>query len=277
MSGSGHIDFSLKFLHQAFDLESLHFGLFTDECPRTLRGLRQAQAEYTRTLVGLVPEGAGPVLDVGSGLGDVSRALAEAGFAVEGLSPDPHLGEQFRLTCGPEVPFHLSKFETFSPGRTYGCLVFGESPQYIENEAFFPKCRELTAPGAHLVVAEVFQIQPGRPQSTCFFEDDFVARAERAGFSVAHRRDITAETLPTLEIGRLFLGYGQRLFDFGCDAARRRAPIRWKLARALYGRKLDRVHALLHEKLPRWLDSEHFTSTMRYVMYRLTRPTAGRP
>jgi len=265
------IDSGLKFLHQAFDLKSLHFGLFTDQHPRTPEGLREAQAEYTRTLTGLVPQGATSVLDVGCGLGDSSKALAAAGFAVEGLSPDPYHQEQFRLTCGPEIPFHLSKFETFNPARTFGCLVFGESPQYIDKDAFFPKCLELTKPGAQVVVSELFQIEAGGPYPTCFFEDDFLARAERAGFSVAHRRDITEEVLPTLEVGRLFLKYGQRLFDFACDSARRRVPLRWKLVRAIYGRKLDKVRGLLHEKIPGWLDGERFRKTMRYCMYRLTR------
>jgi MPBQ/MSBQ methyltransferase len=265
------------FLHQAFDLKSLHFGLFADEHPRTPDGLHLAQANYTRTLAGLVPAEARTVLDVGSGLGDTSRLLAAKGYRVEGLSPDPYHREQYAGNCGPDAVFHLSRFEDFRPGRTYDCLVFGESPQYIDKDRFFPKCAELTAPGGNLVVAELFQVRPGGRYTSCFFEEDFVARAGREDFDVEHHRDITAEVLPTLEVGALFLKYGQRLFDHGVDAARRRRPVLSWLARLFFGRQLARVREMLHEKLPGWLDTEQFRSTTSYAMYRLRRrrPAGG--
>jgi MPBQ/MSBQ methyltransferase len=249
----------------------LHFGLFTEGIPHTPDGVRLAQEEYTRTLVGLIPGGVKSVLDVGSGLGGTSKLLAERDFAVEGLSPDVHHGEQFRQTCGPDVPFHLSRFEDFAPGRTFDCLLFSESPQYIDKDAFFPKCLELTRPGGHLVLAELFQLVEGGAYDKCFFEADFVARAERAGFRVVQHRDITENVLPNLEVGGLFLKYGCRLFDFVTDTMRRRRPLLWRLIRLPWGRKIDHVRELLNEKLPLWLDQERFRRTTRYAMYRMTR------
>ncbi len=271
MAKSKGIDSGLMFLHQAFDLKSLHFGLFTDEYPRTPDGLHMAQANYTRTLAGLVPDGAKTVLDVGSGLGDTSKALTEKGYSVEGLSPDPYHQEQYAANCGPDATFHLSKFEDFSPGKTYDCLVFGESPQYIDKDLFFPKSTEITQPGGHLVLAELFQTKPGGRYTTCFFEDDFISRAEKAGFGVEHRRDVTEEVLPTLEVGAIFLKFGQKLFDHGRYAARRRSPVLAWLARVFFGRKLENLRVMLHEKLPGWLDTDQFRETTSYVMYRLKR------
>lgn len=271
MSDAKPLDLGLQFLHRAFELKSLHFGLFADGVPRSIVGLREAQSEYTRVLVGLVPEGAKSVLDVGSGLGDTSKALEQAGFSVEGLSPDPYHGEQFRLTCGPEMPFHLSRFEAFEAAKTYDCLLFGESPAYIDKEAFFPKCLDLTKEGSHLVAADFFRIAPGSDYPNSFAESDFVAKAERAGFKVAFRRDVTAEVLPNFELIRRFLDYGQRLFDIARDAARCRAPVLWKVVRLFFGRKLRRLDRILNEKLPAQFDEERFRRTMRYVMFRLTR------
>ena len=281
MAKSKGIDSGLMFLHQAFDLKSLHFGLFTDEYPRTPDGLHMAQANYTRTLADMVPADAKTVLDVGSGLGDTSKLLTERGYSVEGLSPDPYHKEQYAANCGPDAAFHLSKFEDLTPGKTYDCLVFGESPQYIDKDAFFPKSAELTQPGGHLVLAELFQAKPGGRYTTCFFEDDFVGRAERAGFRVEHRRDITEEVLPTLEVGAVFLKFGQKLFDHGRYLARRRSPFLAWLTRLFFGRKLENLRVMLHEKLPGWLDTEQFRETTSYVMYRLRRgngsPEADRP
>jgi SAM-dependent methyltransferase len=271
MPAAGRVDLGLKFLQDVFDLKALHLGLFTEGVPRTPEGIHRAQEEYTKALIGLIPPGVRSVLDVGSGLGGTSRTLAEAGLAVEGLSPDPHHGEQFARTCGSGVPFHLTALEGFSPGRTFDCLLFSESPQYIDKDALFPKCLELTGPGGHLVVAEFFQACPGGPYDTCFFEEDFLARAERAGFRLEHRRDVTEEVLPTLEIGGLFLKYGRRMFNFAAETFRRRRPLLTRLVRLPFGRKIDHIRMLLNDRLPRWLDPELFRRTTRYVMLRMTR------
>jgi MPBQ/MSBQ methyltransferase len=264
-------DIGLKLLHEAFDFKSLHLGYFTDAMPRTVAGVREAQAEYVRQLVDLVPDGTKTVLDVGAGLGDTSKLLHDSGHEVEGLSPDPYLGEEFSKTCGGKVPFHLSRFEDYSPGRTYDCLLFGESPQYIEKDRFFPKCIELTKPGSSLVLADFFQIAPCEDYKDCFVESDFLRRAEAAGFRMANHRDITENVIPTFEVARIFMGYGQRLLHYVTDTARRKAPVKWWLARLFYGRKLDRARELLEEKLPRRLDADRFRRQMRYAMYSFTR------
>jgi len=268
---TGDVDTGLKFLHQVFELKSLHYGLFEPDTPRTIPGVRQAQANYRAALLALVPGEARTVLDVGAGLGDSTRELAASGRRAEGLSPDPYHHEQFTLNCDGAIPFHLSKFEDFSPGKTYDCLYFGESPQYIDKDRFFPKCVELTEPGSCLVVAELFQHREGGPYSTCFFEDDFVARAERAGFRVDHHRDITEEVIPTLEVGQIFLDFGRRIFDFATTTARARRPILTRIGRLFYGRRLARLREMVHEKAPAWLDTDRFRETTRYAMYRFVR------
>jgi MPBQ/MSBQ methyltransferase len=253
-------------------LDALHFGLFRDDIPVTVEGVRQAQAEYTKALVGMIPEGVKSVLDVGCGSGVSSKHMKEAGFAVEGLSPDRYHSEVFPATCGPDVPFHHTIFETFSPGKAYDCLFFSESPQYISKGELWPKCVELTEPGSCVVAADFFQLVPNEEYHMCFLESDFVDRAERCGFRVDLHRDVTKEVLPNLEVSReLLVDYGQRLYTFAQDAMKHQAPIIWKLVRMMFGRKIKAVDSLLFEKLPRRLDTERFQKTMRYSMYRFVR------
>jgi len=263
------IDSGLKFMHQAFGMKSLHFGLFEKGMPVTLDGLKQAQENYTRTLVKLVPKSARTVLDVGCGVGGTSRALKEAGFDVEGLSPDPYHNEQFPVTCGPDIPFHFSTFEPFSPGKTYDCLLFSESPQYIDKDAFFPKSVELTGPGSSLVVSDFFATAKGGAYPRAFLRDDFEARAKRAGFEVASFRDITPDVLPNFEVLKNFLGWGQRLFGMAKDAARRR--FLGRIALFFLKKKLRRVNDELFTRLPAQSDMDLFARTMSYCMYRLDR------
>ena len=271
MTKSAGVDEALKFMQQVFGMKMLHFGLFTGDIPRDLNGVNEAQYEYTRTLIGLIPEGVESVLDVGCGTGETSKMLIEAGFSPEGLSPDPFQRETFREKMGPGRRFHLSRFEDFRPGRTYDCLIFSESMPYIDNDRYFPKCLELTKPGSCIVLADFFRVEPDEYYSMCFFERDFRERAERAGFEVAHHRDITKEVLPTLDISFEMLEYGQRILGYCEDSLRRARPALWKIAKLVFGRKLRTVNSLVYEKLPVRLDSKRFERNMRYAMYRLER------
>jgi len=273
MAGSS-IDVGLKILHEAFEFKSLHVGLFTEEMPHTLDGVHLAQAEYVKQLTGMIPEGVKTVLDVGAGLGDTAKLLHDGGYEVVGLSPDPYLEEQFGITTEGKVEFHLTTFEAFETERTFDCLVFGESPQYIDKKQFFPKCLAVTRPGSHIVLADFFQIERGEDYKDCFVESEFREMAEAAGFKIEFHRDITDNIVPTFTVGRKFLDYGQRLFGFLTDTARRRAPVKWWIGSLFYGRKLEHVKKLLHEQMPPRLDGERFKEHMRYAMYRLTRQEA---
>ncbi|MBN1809287.1 MAG: hypothetical protein JW909_09495 [Planctomycetes bacterium] len=263
-------DLGLKCLQQAFGLESLHFGLFTEDQPYTLEALKQAQMNYKEALTGMIPDGVKSVLDVGSGLGDTSKMLIEKGYDTEGLSPDKYHGEKFQEINAGSV-FHLARFEDLKTDKKYDCLLFGESPQYIEKEAFFPKCLEITEPGSCIVLAEFFQIQPGDSYPNCWIEEEFVKAAEASGYRTDYHRDITKQVLPNLEVALLFLSYGQKLFHFVKDSARRNKPFLWFLARLFYGRKLKKVDQVLNENAPKWLDPERFEKNMHYAMYRFIR------
>lgn len=271
MSRKRHIDYGLKFLHQIMGLKALHLGMWTDEMPRTLGGVPAAQQLYTETLIGFIPEGVRTVLDIGCGSGDTSRQLIAAGFGVEGLSPDAYHGELYAETNGKDVPFHLAKFEDCRPGKTYDCLLFSESAQYVDKDRLFPKCLELTRPGGHVVASDFFQIAPCEEYHMCFVEEDFVARGERAGFKVTAHRDITADVVPTQDVSLVQLRHAQAAFQFALDAARNEAPVLWKLVRMFLGKKIEAVRQLLYEKLPPRLDPKRFLDTVRYAIYRMTR------
>jgi hypothetical protein len=265
-------DTQLAFVHGVLGLESLHFGLFTDGVPHTLDGIRQAQRDYTTELIGLVPEGAKTVLDVGAGLGDTSKRLKEQGLLPEGLSPDTYLGEAFAKTCGPEVPFHNSTFEDFSPGKTYDCLVFSESPQYIDKDAFFPKCTELTEAGGAIALADFFKKTKELGYPNSFVEDDFRARAEKAGFEITHHRDITEEILPSFDVAMSILERGRKLYEYAIARTRKRWPILSRIIRFFLKRKLKRARYLLYEQIPdRIGNKDRFRREMRYAMYSLRR------
>jgi MPBQ/MSBQ methyltransferase len=265
------LDFGLKFLHQAMKLESLHFGMFTDGIPHDLDGIKLAQREYTKVLVGMIPKGTKSVLDVGCGVGTSCRVMKDEGFDVEGLSPDNYHKDVFPQICGTDVLFHHSGFEPFTASKKYDCLFFSESPQYIKKDEFWPKCLDLTEKGSSVVAADFFQKVKNEEYHMCFLEEDFVKRAERAGYKVEEHKDITKQVLPNVEISQMLLGHGQTFMEFIQDAIRIQAPVVWKIIKLLFGRKMKTINSLVYDKLPNRLDPERFQKTMSYAMYRFSR------
>lgn len=273
MAKKKRMDMGLKFLHQVVGLPSLHVGLYTDGITSDLEGVKAAQAEYSKAIAALVPRDAARVLDVGCGLGDTSKIIKGAGHHVEGLSPDAYHGEQYRLACGNGSAFHHTRFENFAADHTYDCLLFGECTSYIKKDVFFSKCIELTKPGSYLVAADFFQIVPNEAYKDFYMQDDFVARAEKAGFKQEYHRDITREVLPTFEISNVFLGYARRLHKYCRDSLKRSRPFLWRLGNIIYRKRLANLDDLLNRRLPSQLDPETFRRNMRYAMYRFKRST----
>ena len=145
---------SLRLMREVLELDHLHYGLWRDE-PLDLAGLKRAQERYAETLCDWVPDGVRSILDVGCGTGSMARRLAERGFEVEGLAPDPYLGEVFTERTG--LDFHLARFQEFEPERTYDLILMSESAQYI-TEAADRRCTSPRPPspgGRSLSIASV--------------------------------------------------------------------------------------------------------------------------
>ncbi len=197
------IDIGLRFLHEVMGLEGLSYGLW-DGDPQTLEGMKTAQRRYAETLCDLVPEGVRRILDVGCGTGETARLLTERGFEVEGLSPDPYLGEVFVARTG--LPFHLIRYERFHPDRPFDLVVMSESAQYIMLDQLFRwVMRE--SPGAHLLISDYFTVEAAEgPMGRSGHPlDEFEDEARLWAFNELHRKDITDAVAPTLDLSKLWL------------------------------------------------------------------------
>ena len=89
------LDLELFFCTEILKLHSLHYGYWEKgEKPTeggkklTLEWLRDAQQKYTDILVEAIPKSVKSILDVGCGIGDVSRALSKLEYDVTAISPD---------------------------------------------------------------------------------------------------------------------------------------------------------------------------------------------
>jgi MPBQ/MSBQ methyltransferase len=250
-------------------LEHLQYGLWEGE-PRTLEGLRSAQARYAEYLRGWIPAGVETVLDVGCGTGAAAALLKERGYAVEGLSPDPHQGELFARRV--ERPFHLSRFQDFEPPHAYDLAVMSESAQYIHLPGLFPAVRRV-APDGHLLVSDCFVVEDdGGPLSRSGHPlEAFLREAGSHNLVIEREEDITERVLPTLDVARDFLQ--DRLnpaLGIFADSLRTKRPYLHRIVRWLARRKLQELG-----DLEVMVDSAEFQRVKRYKVFLFRVPAAA--
>lgn len=252
---------TLRFYHEVLGLEHLQYGLWDGE-PRTLDGLRSAQARYADFLHSWIPAGVQTVLDVGCGTGAAAALLKKLGYEVEGLSPDPHQGDLFAQRVGR--PFHLSRFQDFDPPHTYDLAVMSESAQYVHLPGLFPAARRV-APGGYLLVSDYFVIEEdGSPLARSGHSlTAFLREAENNGLSVEREEDITERVLPTLDVARDFLR--NRLdpaLQIFADSLRARRPYLHRIVRWVARRKLREL-----EDLGALVDAAEFQRVKCYKVF----------
>lgn len=259
---------ALRFYQEVLGLDHLHYGLWQDDDPRTLEGLQRAQQRYADRLISLVPEGVRSVLDVGAGTGATSRQLLEAGYEVEGLSPDPHQETLYRERVGR--PFHLGRFQEFEPAHGYDLVLMSESSQYIWIEEVFGAVRR-TVDDGWLLIADYFVLQRdgSRMAKSGHLLEEFRAGAREAGFELEVEEDITEQTAPTLELARRW--YDDHLLPalaLGRDMAQARRPWVFGLLRRWLGGKVERELG----KLEGNLSPDDFRRVKRYLLMRFRVP-----
>jgi hypothetical protein len=175
--------------HEEGSVDSLHYGLFENE----EEALPRAQQRSTDLLLAHLPPPPASLLEVGIGIGTTLAWLTRAGYDVEGITPDANQIATVRERYGDTVRATCVSFEAFTPSRTYDCVFFQESSQYIEPDALFAKAAQLTP---HVIVLDEFALQnaPGSLHSL----DEFRAVAARNGFSPTLELDLSAQAAPTV-------------------------------------------------------------------------------
>ena len=204
----------------------LHYGYFDDpDRPpeeMSLAELGRAQHRYAELLLELAEDRDAPVLDVGCGMGGLSRMLVERGFSPVALTPDVNQASHL-ATALPDVPLIHCKFEDLPDpeqhaGR-YGTIYTSESLQYLKLDRALPLMGRILKPGGRWIACDMFRTSPSHGKGGHNWHD-FTARIAAAGWRIRIERDITANILPTLQFVEMLatriclplLEYGVRKF-----------------------------------------------------------------
>ncbi len=253
---------ALRFYSEVLGLERLNYGLWEPGDKLTFEKLKTAQQRYEDHLVELVPEGSQRVLDVGCGTGAMSVRLVRDGFEVEGLSPDP--AQQASFAEKTDAPFHLVRFQEFEPGEPFDCLIMSESAQYIPIDRVFPTAGRCLTEGGHLIVCDYFTL-PGASGAQAKSGHDleaFRAAALSGGFELVDERDITEETVPTLDMAADFVRRAEIALELATEKVRERKPLRYKLGMSLLRKPLHKL-----DKQRPLIDSSEFRRNKRYMTF----------
>jgi MPBQ/MSBQ methyltransferase len=195
-------DFNLElfFCTEVLKLNSLHYGYWEKEENKIdLENVRRAQQRYTDTLLDMIPADVHDILDIGCGIGDNARALAARGYHVTAISPDKAHAAYFKDVDPAQIEFENTTVEKYNSQRIYDLVLMSESQGYFAMDTGFSQSVRHLRPGGYLLVSGIFKQDLRKDTRGSHVEDDYIACAQ--GFNLIERdyRDITHNTLPTLQ------------------------------------------------------------------------------
>jgi len=176
-------------------VDSMHYGLFEEPG----ESIAAAQARSTALLLSRLPPPPARLLEVGIGLGTTLARLTDMGHAAEGITPDPVQAAAARERFDQRIRVHTAPLEHFETTQRYDAVFFQESSQYIESGALFRKVRELTAPGARILVLDEFALAPVEKPGALHRRDRFLEAARREGFRLEEELDVSRQAMPTID------------------------------------------------------------------------------
>ena len=209
----------------------LHYGYFDNpDIPAaeiSLAAFGRAQDRYAQILADMAEDRNAPVLDVGCGMGGLSRMLRDRGFAPTALTPDGHQAAHIARIY-PDIQVIHSKFENLpdpqSHAGRYGTVFTSESLQYLKLPKALPLMGQILRPGGTWIACDMFRTGESRGKGGHNWTDFQAALAEH-GWEITYERDITPNVLPTLRLISMFARtMGEPLMEFGVAKLRGKQP-----------------------------------------------------
>ena len=260
-------DTRLALYSQILPSDFLHYGFFDDVTHQpeeiSLHDITRAQARYAELLIDLAGDLADPVLDIGCGMGGLSRMLKDRGFAPTALTPDRMQAAHIQKTL-PDVPVirsKLEKMEASDYAGKFGTVFTAESLQYLKLDLALPILQTILKPGGKWVACDYFLSRPSTDQ-TCHNWDAFNDRLKQAGWRISYERDITANVLPTLGfLHMLSTRFGMPMLGFATLRLKRKQPGLHHLVE----RAIDQLEGVAADNIA-LINPNEFAKDRRYMM-----------
>jgi MPBQ/MSBQ methyltransferase len=225
-------DFKMEIFTDVIGMDALHYGIWDDDLPRNLDGLRAAQKNYAERVRQLIPNGVQTILDVGSGVGDISRHLAQSDYTVTAISPlQSH--RRYYPTNDPNLTFHRTRFQEFETDQQFDLILSSESMNYFEFDDAFVRFDQLLHPRGHVLITGSFKtLESGIFECKKAYQDMMAYIVESTPFEVLQDDNVTQEILPTLDLGLEGTRYLTRMISLGEQYREKftSASLKWRVA-----------------------------------------------
>lgn len=259
-----NLDLELFFLTEILKLNSLHYGYWDENQSITLENLKVAQIHYTNTLISMIPMNVKNILDVGSGIGDVSSTLAKKNYTVTAISPDKNHQKFFSKYS--TIKFHNERFEDLNISDTFDCILMSESQNYIDTQKAFSQCDRYLNPKGYLLVSGIFRKNNSKEfNNVTNIELEYIEKAKTKGFNLIEKIDITKNTLPTLDFA--FIKYNEyftptlHMIKHYLTSS---APLKLKILKFFFKKQLNTLKKINDFYIER-LNSQRFFDYTKYL------------
>ncbi len=259
-------DLELMLYSKILKNDMLHLGYFKDTniAPEniSIAQVEEAQMEYGRQLINQIKEKKLPVLDVGCGMGGLSKILLDNKIPVEALTPDinqkNHIEQKY-----PELTCHHTKFEKFETDKQFGTVINSESLQYIKLEKAFDKAGRMMSANGRWIISDYFRLKRNTINKSGHMMPDFHEYIKEHGWKIIFEQVITANILPTL---RFIYMYIERFLNplalFASEKLKHKLPGLYYLTndvREHVYKKIDKETAAI--------DPSMFADEKKYMLY----------
>ncbi|MFA7241860.1 MAG: bifunctional class I SAM-dependent methyltransferase/GNAT family N-acetyltransferase [Sulfuricellaceae bacterium] len=174
----------------------LHYGLFDHEGVSA----GEAQDNSTKLLWQHLPPPC-KLLEVGIGLGTTLARLCSAGYGATGITPDASQIVYAKKRYGDYLPAVCSKLEDYiEASGQWDAMLFQESAQYVDPVDLFEAASRLLVADGKMVVLDEFALRRTESHKEGLHDlEHFLRLAERAGFTLETRIDLSLSATPTLD------------------------------------------------------------------------------
>lgn len=201
------LDFPLNVYAQALYLQEghvdyLHYGLVEAYENAWELGAFAAQQRATDLLLSHLPPPPCRLLEIGVGLGTTAAKLAEQGYEITAISPDPQQIALAQIRLAGKGQLLCTSFEAFiAPAHSYDVVLLQESAQYLKNLTLFNKAHQLLAENGQLLLADEVSLQrtPADDANSLPFLKYTLAQAQRCGFKLIKQLDWSTRAAPTID------------------------------------------------------------------------------
>ena len=176
-------------------VDYLHYGLFKPD--ESIYQVQIAQQRSSDLVLKYLPEAPCRILEIGIGLGTTASILAERGYSITGISPDPYQVAVAKERVPNTVNLECVSFEEFSaPEESFDVILLQESAQYIDSLLLYNKSYDLLSSNGVILLLDEFSLLSTTNLHMLTYN---LAQAQRCGFNLSEQVDLSKPAAPTVD------------------------------------------------------------------------------